>query len=336
VDSRFESVADAIETQVCVEIRRPGGMQGVVKPLGLAARAKQGAAPVMLAAQRLVDSVLPGSVVVVSTGFYVPGAMPRGETDGPPGAAALAYAVSRGLGAIPLLLAEESTLEPIRAACRAIGLHESNLDSARDNPLSFVAQAFPTDGRAESEATHLLKRLQPAAVVVTERPGVNHLGVAHRGGGMAIEEGRARIETVTKLARVAGIPFIAIGDNGNEAGMGLIVDETRRYKPFGAVCRCPCGGGIAAVDEADVTVFGSVSNWAAYGVVACLGLLLGRADLLHDAVTEEKMIAASLEAGAVDGISLRQQMAVDEIPAGVNGAVVDILRAIVTAALDDR
>jgi hypothetical protein len=311
-------------------------MQGVVRPLGLAARAKQGAAPVMLAAQRLVDAVSPGDIVVISTGFYVPGAMPRGETDGPPGAASLAYAVSRGLGAVPYLLAEESTLEPVRAACHAIGLQERDLDVARSIAGSFVAQAFPTDGRAESEAARLLEHLRPTAVVVTERPGINHLGVAHRGGGKAIEEGRARIEALTSLARLSGIPFIAIGDNGNEAGMGLIADETRRYKPFGAVCQCPCGGGIAAVDEADVTVFGSVSNWAAYGVVACFGLLLGRADLLHDGATEEKMIAASLEAGAVDGISLKHQMAVDEIPARVNGAVVDILRAIVAAALDGQ
>lgn len=330
---RFQSAADAIESQTCVEIRRPGAMQGAVRPLAMAARAKQGGAPVLLAAERLLAVVRPGDVVVIATGFFVPDAMPHGETDGPPGAAALAAAVAKGLGAVPYLLAEETTLGPVREACRAIGLVEQALERAQAGSATFIAGSFPTDDLAEAAADEIMAAARPSAIIVTERPGLNHLGVAHRGGGRAITQGRARLEMLTSLAASAGIPYIAIGDNGNEAGMGLIADETRKYKPFGAVCACPCGGGIAAVDVADVTVFGSVSNWAAYGVVACLALLLGRADLVHDGATEERLIAATLEGGAVDGISLTKAMMVDEIPARINGAVVEILRAIVEAQL---
>ncbi len=326
-----QCVADAIEMQCCVEIRSPGCMQGVVRPLSLAARERQGAPPVLLAARRLAQTVS-GGVVVIASGFYVPDALPMGESDGPPGAAALARALSLGLGAVPLLLAEQPTLEPIIASCHAQGLRRGEATPSHPDRF-FVAEVFPSDATAEQRAEALLERHRPQAVIVTERPGINQKGVAHRGGGKAIGTGRARIEVLLALARQAGIPVIAIGDNGNEAGMGLIADVVRQYKPYGAHCLCPCGAGIAAVEEADVTVVGSVSNWAAYGICACLAVLLADERLIHDGQTEERVIAECLRAGAVDGISLSRRPFVDGIPAAINGAVVDILRTIVAAAL---
>ncbi len=329
----LECVADAVEMQCCVEIRSPGCMQGVVRPLSLAARERQGAPPVLLAASRLADVTGDGDVVVIASGFYVPDAMPMGETDGPPGAAALARALSLGLGAVPLVLAERPTLEPIAAACRAHGLRQVAGPTAHPQGGSFLAEAFPTDESAQRQAEVILETHRPRAVIVTERPGINRKGVAHRGGGRAITQGRARVEVLLALARQAGVPVIAIGDNGNEAGMGLIADVVRQYKPYGARCLCPCEGGIAAVEEADVTVVGSVSNWAAYGITACLAVLLGDERLIHDAPTERLVIEESLRAGAVDGISLSRRPLVDGISAEINGAVVDILHTIVATAL---
>ena len=333
MEGRLEVTADAIEMQCCVEIRPPGSMQGAVRPLALAAREKQGGAPVLLAARRLLEAVGKGDVVVIATGFHVPGFLPAGETDGPPGAAALAHALSLGVGAIPLLLGETTTVEPIRAACRAMGLVDGDIDSLRGGDYRFALDSFPTDAAAEARADELLEALRPKAIIVTEKPGLNAKGVAHRGGGKRIDSGRARIEVLTARAREIGIPTIAIGDNGNEAGMGLIADAVRVHKPYGAQCLCPCQGGIAAVDEADVTVVGSVSNWAAYGIAACLAVALGDERLLHDGETERRVIAECLRAGAVDGVTCTYRQMVDGIPARINGHVVDILRTIVATAI---
>ncbi len=136
--------ADAIEALCCVEIRSPGSMQGVVRPLAAVAREKQGDIPILIAAEQLVKRVGAGDVVVIATGFYVPEVMPNGETDGPLGAASLAYGMSNGLGAVPLILCEEQCLTPTRATLNAIGLKERPLEVALRTASSFVIQTFPT------------------------------------------------------------------------------------------------------------------------------------------------------------------------------------------------
>jgi len=332
MENNLLSVADAIEGLCCLEIRPPGGSQGVVRPLAAMARERQGGPPVLIAAQRLVERVRPGDLVVIATGFYTD-AMPHGESDGPPGAASLAYALSRGLGAVPLVLAEQQCLAPTRASLRAIGLAEWPLDEVLGKPRAFALQTFPTDGRAEGRADELLQMLRPSAILVVEKPGLNAKGVAHRGGGKAIADGRMRAEVLTAKARDAGVLTIAIGDNGNEVGMGLVAEATRKYKDWGAVCQCPCQGGIAAVDEVDVTVIASVSNLGAYGIAAMLGVLLGSDATIHDADAERRMIEDCQRAGAVDGILLGPSFSVDGIPGRFFCHAVDTLGIIVRTAL---
>ena len=326
------SVADAVEMQCCVEIRAPGPCFGAVRPLQQAARDLHGVSPYLLAARTLAEVARRGSTVIVATGFPVPDVMPRGETDGPPGAAALARALSLGLGAHPLVLGEAPTIEPIRAACEAIGLVEACPGAWPEGKPAFVLDSFPDDDDAVERAEELLSWLRPKAVVVTEKPGPNGFGVAHRAGGLPSGAGRARIEVLLAKARQAGIPTISIGDNGNEAGLGALAEATRRHKAHGEVCRCACGGGIAAVDPADITVVGAVSNWACYGIAACLAVMLRQPRLLHDGATEERVIEACLDAGAVDGMGGTLAM-VDGIPARLNGYVVELLAAIVRATL---
>lgn len=327
------AVADAVEMQCCVEIRPVGHMLGVVRPLCLAAREAAGGSPMLRATELLLRHVNAGDTVVVATGFHVPGSMPQGETDGPPGAAALASAVSLGLGAFPIVLADPDTVEPVRAACRTIGLVERSTVTP-GLASSFVLDTMPVDDQAEGFADLLLSKHAVKAVVVIEKPGLNAVGVAHTAGGKRIMSGRSRIEVLMDLARQRGVPVIAIGDNGNEAGMGAIAAATRRYKRFGDRCLCECGGGIAAVESADATVVGSISNWAAYGISATLAVALRNASLLHDGETEKRVIAECLRAGAVDGLSGSHRFSVDGIPAQISAHVVDILRTIVTTVLN--
>ena len=54
------------------------------------------------AAEKLMESVGRDDVVLFLTGAGLKPILPEGESDGPPGAAALARAVYRGFGAIPV------------------------------------------------------------------------------------------------------------------------------------------------------------------------------------------------------------------------------------------
>jgi hypothetical protein len=92
-----EIVGDSIDRAVNIEMRfRAGLPRGVTYPLYEAARKKQGKPLTWLAAKLLVDKVRKGDHVFVVTGAGTPPGLPAGETDGPPGAAAIARAIEFG------------------------------------------------------------------------------------------------------------------------------------------------------------------------------------------------------------------------------------------------
>ncbi len=148
--------------------------------------------------------------------------------------------------------------------------------------------------------------------------------------GFAIPDGaRALVEYLLDAAHAAGLPTIGVGDNGNDVGFGLIEDIVRRYKPYGDVCQCPCGGGLATVTRVDTLVTAAVANWGAYGIVTCLAALRQQPDLLHSAATELHMIDACVRAGAADGITGRREATVDALPAAVHASIVELLHALI-------
>ena len=81
---------------------------------------------------------------------------------------------------------------------------------------------------------------------------------------------------------------------------------------------------IASVVSVDHLVVAGVSNWGAYGIVAHLGRLAGQ-PLLHTPDDERRLIAACVEAGAVDGITRKRERTVDGMDADTHAAVVALL-----------
>jgi hypothetical protein len=126
---------------------------------------------------------------------------------------------------------------------------------------------------------------------------------------------------------------VGVGDGGNEIGCGLIYEATRRIMPAGIRCQCPCGDGIATVVATDALVIGSTSNWAAYGISACLAFLLSDPTLLQDAVTERRVIEQCALAGATDGMSGMAVPWVDGTNLEVQQALVTMLGMIVSNGL---
>ncbi len=87
----------------------------------------------------------------------------------------------------------------------------------------------------------------------------------------------------------AECPTIAIGDGGNEIGMGKIATAIAALDIRGAVTGC------------DELLVADVSNWGAYGLLALLGRWAER-DLLG-AVEPRTLLDYLCERGAVDGVT---------------------------------
>jgi hypothetical protein len=331
----LQEFGDSVDRLCTLDLRPAGPTSGYIGRFYTAVRTLT-AAPLSLTAAQCLHRVTPGRTIVIATGFCHPQRLPHGETDGPPGAAALARAVRLGLGAMPWLIGEAAIEAPMAACLQSLGLslyHDPV--EAHNPPPGAVFQAFPTEATAAREAAHrLIKDVQPAAIVVTEKVGPNRLGVAHSAMGLAIPEGaRFPVEYLLDAAHAVGIPTIGVGDNGNDVGFGIIEDVVRRYKPYGDVCQCPCGGGLATVTKTTTLVTAAVANWGAYGIVTCLAVLCCQPDLLHSAATELQMIDACVRAGAADGITGRLEATVDSLPAPVHASIVEILHALIAKVL---
>ncbi|HEY8476635.1 MAG TPA: glutamate cyclase domain-containing protein [Chloroflexota bacterium] len=245
----------------------------------------------------------PGSVLI-ATGFCTAGV---GETDGPLGAVALGDALEQ-LGFPVAYLTD----------CYATRL----VDAIRSPSTHLVDVPI-----LDLEATHrlaarVLGDLQPALLVSVERCGLTREGRYRTMSGRDITAETAYIDAFF----LQHDRTIAVGDGGNEIGMGNLYDVVRATPALVA---------DPAATPASHLVIASVSNWGAYGVVAALSLLVGR-DLLPRPEDERDRLRALVAAGAVDGITGRCEETVDTFPWEVHEAVLRQLHALVQSGLGSQ
>ena len=300
-----------------------------------AARELYGKSPTLLAAERLSDVLEEqGRVVFICSGWpNRPTVDPAiAETDGPPGAAVIARAVHEGFRAVPILLFEEQLLSAMKPVVEASGLRA--LDGAAAlrgiKSLGSVHVAgilgFPSDVEAgRARAADLLKEYRPAAVVVIEKGGMNEKGVIHSLRGEDITAPMAKVDLLLEAAKKQGVLTVAIGDAGNEAGLGAFAELIRENLPFGRQCRCPCGAGTAPRVAADVALIADVSNWGATALTGCIALLKSQSALLHTPERERRLLEASAAAGLVDGIEGWVGTSVDGLPMETSLAIVELI-----------
>jgi D-glutamate cyclase len=287
----------------------PGGDE---QRLYRAARRLQKAPLTFLAASRLASVLASGDTVLLLTGAGSPPELPAGETDGPLGVAVLARALHQGLGARPVVISEERNLGPMRAVLEVMGV---------ECPL--LAVPCGQDGMGY----RLLDELRPTALISVEKLGPNPKGVIHDMRGRDVSASHAAVRGLFDGARDRNILTAAVGDRGNEVGFGLLGDPHVRPRFRAGRCRCPCRGSIACDIRTDVLVVSSISNWGAYGVVACLQALAGRR-LLHTPKDEAAMLEAAVKAGARDGVTHAPSLTVDGTDLEVQQAVVMLLDAL--------
>lgn len=312
--------------------------RGVIEALYGAARQKAQKPLAMEGAQKLIAHVKPHSVILIATGWpdrpHISPAI--AETDGPPGAAVLGRALHRGLKAVPFFLIEENLVSPMRVVAQSVGFRILSPDeavAAMQSPSALHASTvigFPTETeQAKTEAVSLLERYKPSAIVAIEKGGVNEKGVVHTSRGHDTTEHMAKIDFLMNEARKKGILTIGIGDGGNEIGMGNIREVVKERLPFGKECLCPCKAGIAPSTEVDLLITATVSNWGAYGIEACLAILLKDPAIFHDANMERWILEHASDAGLIDGITGFVEPGADGLPSETHGHIVALLGEIV-------
>jgi hypothetical protein len=290
------SLVDEIEQLIHVDVGRR------VTALFEAARGGLWAAAAALAKA-------PVARVGLITGFYVPqGSPPAAETDGPVGAALLAKGLETvGIGC------RLATDEPCRGACAA---------ALTGAGLSGV----PVDAVDVPEIVETWRRAQITHAISIERCGRSVDGAPRNMRGLDISSYTAPLDELF----TAGLwETIAIGDGGNEIGMGSLPRELIAQ-------HVDHGETIACVTPARHLIVAGVSNWGAYGLIGALAALRPdwRERLL--ACLDEKLDQAVLEATvkngpAVDGVSRLRTMTVDNLDMTIHHSKLREIRALVQA-----
>jgi hypothetical protein len=137
-----------------------------------------------------------------------------------------------------------------------------------------------------------------------------HQNHVHNFRGQIITAQTAKTHLLFDFVRENNLPVrtIGIGDGGNEIGMGSIP-----WQVIHANIPNGLGARIACRVATDWTIACGVSNWGAYALGTAVAWLSGRSELLRDWTDERErgVLAALVDAGAVDGVSGRPTMSVD-------------------------
>jgi hypothetical protein len=227
------------------------------------------------------------------TGFFVPlGSPPAAETDGPVGAALLA----RGLAeiGIPCRLATD---EPCRNAC-AVALAAAAAAGAPVDTVEIGAPLAPViETWRAAGVTHAIS---------IERCGRSIDGAPRN---MRAQDISAYTAPLDELFEAGPWDTIAVGDGGNEIGMGalpraLIAEHVEH------------GETIACVTPARHLVVAGVSHWGAYALLGALAVIREdwRPRLLKclDEALDRHILEETLRDGpAVDGVSRAQTPTID-------------------------
>jgi hypothetical protein len=252
----------------------------------------------------------PAPRIGLITGFFVPGGdPPAAETDGPGGTALLVRGFA-GAG-LRCRLATDAACE---SACR-VALDRAG---AGGTPIDAVAPADPVDALVE-----LWRQDGIDWVIAIERCGPGTDGRPRNMRGTDISAHTAPLD---RLFTAAPWRTIAIGDGGNELGMGSVP------RPV-IVGAGPLGDDIGCVIPADYLIAAGVSHWGAYGLLAALALLRPDWEAAMRAGLDPDLDHAVLDAmvregPVVDGVTLRREQTIDALEMAVHRAIMDAVRRV--------
>lgn len=258
--------------------------------------------------ERAAVELLTSSTVLIVTGFVIRESL-TGETDGPIGAISLASALEK-LGKKVVFITDRYTQDILYNCCSVRGIKAS-------------VEIVPI-GRAEESCYELLKSYTPSHVVAIERPGRAKDGRCYSMRGDDISDLVPNTDFLIEKAKELGIPTIAVGDGGNEVGMGKVTSFVTNFVNK--------GNQICASTGTDYLILAGVSNWGGHALAGALSLLTNTM-LLHSNETEILLLKAMIDAGAVDGCTRKSTLTVDGLSLEENIYILERIRNIVETAI---
>jgi hypothetical protein len=291
-------------------------------------------------------SLAAARAVAIITGFGVhDGEQYVAETDGPPGAIALADVLFHS-GMKIALISDFVGMPALRTSRDLLGLKEVSLlefpfesedgsSTARqsnDAPFNERSNAWVEEFLSSELGcclTHLvaIERVGPShtleSLLAQTRIGdppygdferdvpPEHRNVCHNMRGAPINSSTAKTHRLFEIVRQRKLPIktIGIGDGGNEIGMGQFPWEVLRA----AIAQGPAGR-VACRIPTDLTLLAGVSNWGGYALASAIDRLNGRERFLQtwSAEREHQLLQALVaKAHCVDGLTRRHEATVD-------------------------
>jgi hypothetical protein len=227
--------------------------------------------------------------ILIGTGFPV---VKTFETDGPVGAIAM-YEAFEKLGATPSIVCGRPLSQVLAARYRVHEIRVGDHD------------------QREHEAQEALEQFHPDAIISIERPGQAADGGYYNMRGESISENTACFDSFIDMS---DCPTIAIGDGGNEIGMGKVAKALQGLNIVPSTTTC------------DELIVADVSNWGAYGIISFLSVWNER-DLLGEIVPLDILRYIS-ELGSVDGVTRINQLTEDGLEVSEGESVLLELRQV--------
>ena len=246
---------------------------------------------------------------------------PPTETDGPPGTLALARAAKALQYSPVVVLTDECNRKVFEA------------DMRDEDFKDITLECFPA--KQTSDTTSRLESLvkQSQLLIACERAGPAKDGHCYtmRATDMTDKGLIAPLHDLVQICKKQGVPFLAIGDGGNELGMDKVIDKILNNP------KIAMGERIGCVIPADHLVAASVSNWGGYALAA--GAAMVRASTINQSASdwvkkclptseqETALLDRCVAAGCRDGVSGKVEETVDGMPLSTSLKCLEDLRS---------
>lgn len=287
-----------------------------------------------------------GRCIAIVTGFCVADlSVPVAETDGPPGALYLARALE-ALGVEVVFVTDCYALPLLRIGCRDWRLNAALVEVPIEREQAAASIGEFLASSTGTRLTHLLaiERVGPshtlaslAAQPRSTPPPLAQFAAevpeqerdrCHNMRGAIIDGHSAPLHLLFEAAKQGDRPIVtlAIGDGGNEIGMGSLPWDQLRASLTAAhagriICRIPV----------DHLILSGVSNWGGYALACAVANLRGRRELIDDWDDgQQRALIKTLvsEGGAIDGATRQHEPTVDGLPLDDYLAVLESIRAV--------
>jgi hypothetical protein len=258
--------------------------------------------------QNAIKDLNNSNKIMILTGFVIRAAG-VGETDGPLGTLSIAKALE-DLGKEVLLVTDKFTWHLLEEGKKVLGVKAKVINVPYENTALFCRDLF--------------EDFAPDHFLSIERPGKAANGSFHSMRGEDLSDIIPSTDVLMLTAIEKGIKCTAVGDGGNELGMGKVKEKIFEFVNHGEL--------IAAEVAADNLILAGVSNWGGHGLAAGLSILNGK-NLLHDTDMEKKMLERIVVAGSVDGCTREQVATVDGLSLEKNLSIIEEMTKIVNQYL---